>query len=188
MKLKAIRKHKLFCYLSRPKTYFEPYPHSYESPISSFIQCQLISTPTQLNLNSISTKLPLNLIATSFQPQVQINLSLNSTSTITSTQYGCDIKATQSCIYCVLPNPGKIFHILVYTTVHIWLLSFLRTHNNTVHHLHVSHVVLSDCSHISWEPAPTTLLNYLVTLVCSTSKAISWERTPLWCLPYLGNC
>ena len=91
-------------------------------------------------------------------------------------------------IHWVLPNPGKIFHILVYTTVHIWLLSFLRTHNNTVHRLHVSHVVLSDCSHISWEPAPTTLLNYLVTLVCSTSKAISWERTPLWCLPYLGNC
>ena len=91
-------------------------------------------------------------------------------------------------IYWILPNPCKIFHILVYTTVHIWLLSFLRTHNNTVHRLHVSHVVLSDCSHISWEPAPTTLLNYLVTLVCSTSKAISWERTPMWCLPYLGNC
>ena len=70
---------------------------TYESPISSFIQYQLISTPTQLNLNSISTKLPLNLISTSFQLQVQIYLSLNSTSTITSTQYGCDTKATQSC-------------------------------------------------------------------------------------------
>ena len=68
----------------------------------AYFQCQLISTPTQLNLNSISTKLRLNLISTSFQPQVQINLSLNinlnSTSTLTSTQYGCDIKATQSCL------------------------------------------------------------------------------------------
>ena len=87
----------LFCYISRPKTYLEPKPNSYENIISSFIQCQLISTPTQLNLSSISTKPPLNLISTSFQPQVQINPSLNSTSTITSTQYGCDIKATQSC-------------------------------------------------------------------------------------------
>ena len=62
--------------------------------------CQRISTPTQLNLNSISTKLPLNLISTLFQPQAQINL--NSTSTITSTQYGCDIKATQSCFCPIL--------------------------------------------------------------------------------------
>ena len=93
MKLKATQKTKVVLLHKQ----FKPLPHSYESPASSFIQCQLISTPTQLNLNLISTKLPLNLISTSFQPQVQINLSLNSTSTITSTQYGCDIKATQSC-------------------------------------------------------------------------------------------
>ena len=65
-----------------------------------------MSTPTQLNLNSISTKLRLNLMSTSFQPQPQINLSLKSTSssistsTLNSTQYGCDIKATQSCLSC----------------------------------------------------------------------------------------
>ena len=55
---------------------------------------------SQLQLNSISTKLPLNLISTLFQPQAQINL--NSTTTITSTQYGCDIKATQSCSIYIL--------------------------------------------------------------------------------------
>ena len=73
----------LFCYMSRPKTNFEPWPHSYESPVSSFIQCQLISTQTQLNLNSILTKLQLNLISTS-------------TSTLTLTQYVCDIRSSQS--------------------------------------------------------------------------------------------
>ena len=62
---------------------------------------------SQLNLYSISTKLPLNLISTSFQPQVQINLSLNSTSTITSTQYGCDIKATQSCFHLLFRQNCK---------------------------------------------------------------------------------
>ena len=44
----------------------------------------------------------MNFDSTSLQPQHQTNLSpninLNSTSTLTSTQYGCDIKATQSCL------------------------------------------------------------------------------------------
>ena len=56
---------------------------------------------SQPQLNSISTKLQLNLISTSFQWQPQFNLSLNinlnSTSTLISTQYDCGIKATQSC-------------------------------------------------------------------------------------------
>ena len=58
-------------------------------------------TLSQLQLNSISTKLRLNLMSISFQPQPQINLSLKLTKTsiTTSTQYGCDIKATQSCWY-----------------------------------------------------------------------------------------
>ena len=55
---------------------------------------------SQLQLNSISTKFLLNLISTLFQPQAQINL--NSTTTITSTQYGCDKKATQSCSIYIL--------------------------------------------------------------------------------------
>ena len=59
---------------------------------------------SQLQFNSISTKLPLNLISTLFQPQAQMNL--NSTSTITSTQYGCDIKATQSCSNFFFLNPS----------------------------------------------------------------------------------
>ena len=88
----------IFCYMSRPKTYFEPKPHSYQSTISSFIQCQLISTL----INSTSTQFQLNLDSTSSQPQPQINISLNInlnlTLTLASTQYGCDIKATQSCV------------------------------------------------------------------------------------------
>ena len=59
----------------------------------------------QLTLNSISTKLQFNLISTSLQLQPKINLSininLNSTLILTSTQYGCDIKATQSCVFIV---------------------------------------------------------------------------------------
>ena len=53
---------------------------------SNLSQPQLNSTSTQLNFDS-----------TSQEPKSQINL--NSTSTLTSTQYGCDIKATQSCFY-----------------------------------------------------------------------------------------
>ena len=56
------------------------------------------------NLNSVSTQpkpqlnLSLKSASGSSQPQLnfRLNLSLDSTSTITSTQYGCDIKATQS--------------------------------------------------------------------------------------------
>ena len=52
-------------------------------------------------LNSTSTQCQLNFDSTSLQPQPQINLSLNInlnlTSTLVSTQYGCVIKATQSC-------------------------------------------------------------------------------------------
>ena len=52
---------------------------------------------SQLQLNSTSAQFQLNFHSISSQPQIKINLSLNSTATITSTQYGCDIKATQSC-------------------------------------------------------------------------------------------
>ena len=71
---------------------------------------------SQLQLNSISTKLPFNLISTSFHSQVQINLSfninLNSTSTITSTQYDCDIKATQSCSTIILITKLSNIHLV----------------------------------------------------------------------------
>ena len=52
--------------------------------IASWIKCQLISTPTQLNLDSISNKLQLKLISISAsnqpqrQYQPQLNLNLNS--------------------------------------------------------------------------------------------------------------
>ena len=79
--------------ISRPKHILNHNPTPMKAQFLPLFNVNL----SQLQLNSISTKLPLNLISTSFQPQVQINLSLNSTATITSTQYGCDIKATQSC-------------------------------------------------------------------------------------------
>jgi len=57
---------------------------------------------SQPQLNSTSTLFQLNFDSTSLEPQSEINLSLNinfnSISTLTSTQYGCDIKATQSCL------------------------------------------------------------------------------------------
>ena len=46
-------------------------------------------------LNSNSTQFQLNFHSISSQPY--FNFRFKSTSTITSTQYGCDIKATQSC-------------------------------------------------------------------------------------------
>ena len=54
---------------------------------------------TYLNPNSSSTQFQLNFDSTLFQPQINLslNINLNSTSTLTSTLYGCDIKATQSC-------------------------------------------------------------------------------------------
>ena len=64
--------------------------------ISSLIKCQLISSPTQFNLEQISNKLQLRLIST--QPQINLSVNINLNSTLTSTQYGCDIKATPSCI------------------------------------------------------------------------------------------
>ena len=51
---------------------------------------------SQLQLNSTSTQVQLNFDTISSQPHFK------STSTITSTQYGCDIKATQSCSYISL--------------------------------------------------------------------------------------
>ena len=85
------------------------------SSISTLLQLKFnfnsTSTQPQLNLNhkSITTsastqtqpKVNLNLKSNPGSSQLQLNFSLNislsSTSTITSTQYGCDIKATQSC-------------------------------------------------------------------------------------------
>ena len=43
--------------------------------ISSLIKCQLISTPTQLNLDSISNKLQLKLISISASNQPQVSIS-----------------------------------------------------------------------------------------------------------------
>ena len=61
---------------------------------------------SQPQLNSTSTLFQLNFDSTSLEPQSEINLSLNinfnSISTLTSTQYGCDIKATQSCLDPIL--------------------------------------------------------------------------------------
>ena len=63
----------------------------------------------QLNLNSIQ----LNFNSASSQPH--FNLKLNSTTTLT--QYGCDIKATQSCYISqsqiLIPNPNFQFDLAV---------------------------------------------------------------------------
>ena len=58
---------------------------------------------SQPQLNSTSTQFQINFDSISYQP----HFNLNSTSTLTSTQYGCDIKATQSCL-------DKCFPILVW--------------------------------------------------------------------------
>ena len=58
---------------------------------------------SRLQLNSTSTQFQLNFHSISSQPHFNLRFKSisasisNSTSTITSTQYGCDIKATQSC-------------------------------------------------------------------------------------------
>ena len=96
-------------------------------------------TPKQLYLNSTKTKRQLNLnhksVSTSTQPQPKLNLNLksnpgssqpqlnfsfnltpSSTSTITSTQYGCDIKATQSCYqYFSIKKSIWLFLRLIYS-------------------------------------------------------------------------
>ena len=57
----------------------------------SQLQLKSTSTQFQLNFQSISSQLHINLRFKSTSASI-------STSTITSTQNGCDIKATQSCI------------------------------------------------------------------------------------------
>ena len=56
---------------------------------------------SQLQLNSTSTQFQLNFDSISSQPHFNLRFKSTSasisTSTITSAQYGCDIKATQSC-------------------------------------------------------------------------------------------
>ena len=64
-------------------------------------------------LNSNSTQFQLNFHSISSQPY--FNFRFKSTSTITSTQYGCDIKATQSC------NIQSLFNI----TLQNWTLAML---------------------------------------------------------------
>ena len=56
----------------------------------------------QPQLNSTSTQFQRNFNSTSSHPQPQINLSININLKSTSTQYGCDIKATQSCNHLFL--------------------------------------------------------------------------------------
>ena len=52
---------------------------------------------SQPKLNTTSTQFQLNFNSTSSQPHFILSLKSTSISTLTSTQYGCDIKATQSC-------------------------------------------------------------------------------------------
>ena len=91
--------------MSKPKTYFEPLP---PSPMKAqFLplfnvnlsqpQLNTPSTQFQLNFDSTSAQPQLNLSSTPLQPQPQINLHS------TSTQYGCEIKANQSCRSYFLP-------------------------------------------------------------------------------------
>ena len=62
----------------------------------------------QLQLNSTSTQFQLNFNSTSCPSHCNLSLnnSLNSTLTLTSTQYDCDIKETQSCFpkFCNIVN------------------------------------------------------------------------------------
>ena len=61
----------------------------------------LNSTQPQLNFNSISPQPNFNL-------RFKSTSALTSTSTITLTQYGCDIKATQSCFSLFFCNQNQV--------------------------------------------------------------------------------
>ena len=74
----------------------------------SQLQLNSTSTQVQLNFDSISSQPHFNL-RFKFQINLSLNIILNSTSILTSTQYGCDIKATKSCLYIVLISPSPCF-------------------------------------------------------------------------------
>ena len=76
------RKHMLFCYNSRPKTYFEPKPLSYKGQFLPLFninlsQPQVNSTSTQFQLNFDSTSCQPHFHSASNQPQPQYQSQLN---------------------------------------------------------------------------------------------------------------
>ena len=89
---------------------------------------------SQPQLNSTSTQFQLNFNSTSSQPyfNLSLNINLNSTSILSSTQYGCDIKATQPCyiIECKYDNQVEFRSIKLQASKDIGnyeMLRFLRS-------------------------------------------------------------
>ena len=86
----------LFGYMSSPKTYCNKNPTPMKAQFLPLFNVNL----SQLQLNSTSTQFQLNFHSISSQPYLNLRFKSTSasisTSTLASTQYGCDIKATQS--------------------------------------------------------------------------------------------
>ena len=113
--------------MSRPRTIFEPDPKPQNSPLGSQKK-PLISRPKKtlsyypnpmkaqfLPWFNVNVSQPqLNSISTQFQLNIDSTSASISTSTITLAQYGCDIKASQSCLIyywrtsLILTPPGPI--------------------------------------------------------------------------------
>ena len=85
---------------------------------------------SQPQLNSTSTQFQINFDSISYQP----HFNLNSTSTLTSTQYGFDIKATQSCLT-----------LFCYNKWPTWCLALIFQWDSTLTLHMLCHVTWSSC-------------------------------------------